>query len=115
MGSAELQYSMKKNASQARPLTVNEVVKLHQIAGDGSRSIVDRVFASHALMALYARARKSDFEHLEEVLHDTNSQGGYVQVNTRHQKGARTAEKKALLLPIVISSEGVKDPSWLFF
>lgn len=52
---------------------MSEVGVLHQIAADCKHNIIDRVFTSHVLMALYARARHSDFEHVDEVLHDTNT------------------------------------------
>ena len=43
------------------------------------------------------------------------SQGvsGFIEISTRYHKSARTAQQKALLLPIVMSSAGVVDMPWI--
>lgn len=112
-GQAQLQYSKKSPTKQARPLTVAEVKLLHRIAEDKSHSVVDRCIVSNVLMALYGRCRVSDLNHVHEILHDAAGSSGFVEITTRFHKGARSAQQKALLLPIVISGACVVDQGWV--
>ena len=118
-GSAELQLALKKPTRQARPLTVDEVRRLHKATLDNSLDLQERVLAIHLLLMLYTRSRVSDLAHVEEVSHDvsrtssTDGVPGFVQITTRYHKAARSAEKKSLLLPIVASSTSVVEDDWL--
>ena len=58
-GLADIQLSGKREAKRARPLSVKEVQDLHRVASCGTRHLVDRVVASHLLMA-YCKCRHSD-------------------------------------------------------
>ena len=112
-GQAQIQLSARAPARQARPLTVNEVKALHAIADGTEYSATDRCVASNLLLALYGRCRVSDVNFIHEILHDLSGGTGFIEVSTRCHKGARSAQQKAMLLPIVISSEGVTDPPWV--
>ena len=113
VGQAQLQLSSKAPTRQARPLKVLEVKALHAIADGVSHSVVDRCMASNLLLALYGRCRVSDLNFVHEVLHDVSGGSGFLEVSTRYHKSARSAQQKALLMPIVMSSSGVADLPWI--
>ena len=113
VGQAQLQLSSKAPTRQARPRTVLEVKALHAIADGVSHSVVDRCMASNLLLALYGRCRVSDLNFVHEILHDVSGGSGFLEVSTRYHKSARSAQQKALLLPIVMSSSGVADLPWI--
>ena len=112
-GLADIQLSGKREAKQARPLTVKEAQDLHRVASCSARHLVDRIVASHLLLMMYCRCRHSDTLAVEDVLHDHSEGAGYVQLRTKFHKGSKSAAKKSLLLPIVGSSAGVGSPSWV--
>ena len=112
-GLADIQLSGKREAKQARPLSVKEAQDLHRVASSSARHLVDRVVASHLLLMMYCRCRHSDTVAVEDVLHDHSEGAGYVQLRTKFHKGSKSAAKKSLLLPIVGSSAGVGTPSWV--
>ena len=112
-GQSQIQLSSKGPTRQARPLTVVEMRRLHAISEDKSYSVVDRCIVSNMLFAVYGRCRISDMNHVHEILHDSASGSGFVEVTTVHHKGARSAQQKALLMPIVLSGAGVNDLDWV--
>ena len=105
-GLADIQLSGKREAKQARPLTVKEAQDLYRVASCSARHLVDRIVASHLLLMLYCRCRHSDTVAVEDVLHGHSEGAGCVQLRTKYHKGSKAAAKKSLLLPIVGSSEG---------
>jgi hypothetical protein len=113
VGQSHIQMSLKSPARQARPLSVAEERILHAVADGTEHSVVDRCIASGILLALYGRCRVSDTNFVHEILHDVTSDAGYLEVTTRYHKAARTAQQKALLLPIVISCAGVVNFPWI--
>jgi hypothetical protein len=119
IGSAELQMARKEPARQARPLTVKEVQKLHEVTCDAKVGLQQRMLASHLLMMLYTRSRTSDLAHVHEVAHDsTRSEAstllaGYIHISTRYHKSARSIENKNLLLLIVASTVGIGSDDWI--
>ncbi|CAK9022962.1 unnamed protein product [Durusdinium trenchii] len=112
-GSAELQWALKRPTIQARPLSVCEVKKLHDIAADPMRAVVDRVMASNLLLMLYGRCRNSDTAMVHEVLHDHSAENGFLEITTRYHKGSKSAQKKATLLPILMDTKGVVEGGWV--
>ena len=82
-------------------------------ADGAEHSAVDRCIASNLLLLLYGRCRVSDANYIHEVLHDVSAETGLAEVTTRFHKSARTAQQKALLLPILVSSAGVVDFPWV--
>eukprot|EP00438_Fugacium_kawagutii_P013461 Skav231265 [mRNA] locus=scaffold2436:156424:157206:+ [translate_table: standard] len=118
-GQAEIQLAMKSATRQARPLSVNEVKKLHAAASDEGRSDLDRVMASHLLLMMYTRSRNSDLAHVHEISHELmradgrDRRAGFIQIDTQYHKAARSVESKSRLLPILASPEGVVDDAWI--
>ena len=113
IGKAEIQLSLKKSTRQARPLRVDEVQLLHTLSASAEVSLTDRVALSHILLMLYGRCRHSDVVAVESILHDMSPASGYVQLNTKFHKTARSAQAKSLLLPILIPCNGVGFPRWV--
>ena len=111
-GSAELMLAGKCVTKQARPLTVQEVRRLHTLASDTENNIVDRVIAAHCLLMIYGRCRHSDTTMVDSISHDHSASTGFVQINTRFHKACKTALKKNLLLPILIPAAGVGGRPW---
>ena len=112
-GLSDIQLAGKAVTKQARPLTVFEMQRLHNIASSADRHLKDKVIASHLLLMAYCRCRHSDTLQIEDVEHDHSEKSGYIQLRTRFHKGSKTAAKKSLLLPIVASSAGVGSPEWI--
>ena len=118
-GSAELQLALKGPTRQARPLTVDEVKRLHRVTMDDSVDLQTKVLACHLLLMVYSRSRTSDLAHVEEISHDVSSKSassggpGFIQISTRYHKAARGVEKKNLLLPILASATSVLEDDWL--
>ncbi|CAK9113933.1 Protein-lysine methyltransferase METTL21B [Durusdinium trenchii] len=113
LGGAELQWSLKKPAEQARPLKVYEVLALHHISRDETRALADRVMASNIVMMVYGRCRNSDVQHVYEVLHDHANENGFFEFTTQHHKGSKSAQKKARLMPVLIDTMGIVDGGWI--
>ena len=100
IGQAELMLSKKAPTRQARPLTVREVVRLHEIAIAPEEPLVNRVAATHFLLMIYGRCHNSDLVHVQEILHDSNSKSdrgsfaGYIQISTRYHKSSRAGSRQ---------------------
>ena len=104
----------KKSASRARPLSVNETKYLHKVLEDSTATNWDRAIAGYLLLALYARARHSDFFQIEEVIADFDAEGGgYLEVRLRIHKTAQTLAKRNDLLPVIVSARSIKEGDWL--
>ncbi|OLP77588.1 hypothetical protein AK812_SmicGene42336 [Symbiodinium microadriaticum] len=100
----------KTSASRARPLTVNEVKYLHKVLEDSTATNWDRAIAGYLLLALYARARHSDFFQIEEVIPDFDAEGGgYLEVRLRIHKTAQTLAKRNDLLPVIVTARSIKE------
>ena len=113
-GSADIQLASKEQAmKQARPLSVDETKRLHQLASSEDLDVIDRCIVSHLLMMLYGRCRASDTFHVESINHDTDTDSGYVDLTTRCHKGSKAAVTKTMLLPILIPVFGICTPSWV--
>ena len=106
----------KTSASRARPLTVNEIKYLHRVLEDSRETSWDRAIAGYLLLALYARARHSDFLQVEEVIPDFGAEGdGYLEVRLRVHKTAQTLAKRNDLLPVIVAARSIKEGDWLGF
>jgi hypothetical protein len=86
---------------------------LHAIADSWTHSKVDKCIASTLLLMLYGRCRVSDVNFVHEILHDITGGTGFLEVSTRFHKSARSAQQKAMMLPIVVGSTGVVPFSWV--
>ena len=109
-GVASQMRAAKKPWRPSDLLTVLEVKTLHGLLADESQPLGDRVLAGHALHLLYARSRWSDLTLVNGVYMD--DQGHFIEVATRSHKGARTAEMKTRLLPIVAPAVGIDGSAW---
>ena len=103
--------ALKRPWKPADVLTLDEVKKLHAVLNDESKSNGDRLFTGHMLHMLYSRSRWSDLLEVGNLF--TDSCGMYLELETRSHKGAKTAELKAKLLPIVAPTHGVVDGNWV--
>ena len=103
-----------KPVSRARPLRVAEVLYMHKILKDVSETPWDRAICAYLLIALYARARHSDLEMVEEACADFDRhRNGFLEIRLRGHKTAQTVAKKNDLLPVIISSKGIVSEDWL--
>ena len=102
--------SMKRPWRPAGLLTVSEVKMPHKMLADTSLPLGDRALAGHALHLLYSRSRWSDLLLVSGIYMDP--QGHFLEVATKAHKGARSAEMKTRLLPIVAPAFGVDGSSW---
>ena len=97
--SAQL-FSQKKEWQPADILTVDEVKKLHAFMECETHHLIDRVIGSHLILhRLYVRARRSDLLAVKNAFID--DEGVYFELVTRAHKGAKGADAKAKLLPLV--------------
>ena len=91
-------------------LTVEEVLVLHKVLGDNNAELGDRLLCGHCLHLLYSRSRWSDLTQVANLFIDEEKR--YLEVSTRAHKGARSAEMKPRLLPIVCPCQGISDQNW---
>ena len=69
--------------------------------------------ASNLLLMVYGGCRNSDVRHVHEILHDHSKENGFIEITTRHDKGAKNVQKKATLMPILMDSNGICADGWL--
>ena len=112
VGLSELLLAAKQFLKQAKVLTVLQVRGLHTLLENNHVDIWDRALAGYALVALYARARHSDLSHIYQCICDFDLDGGFLELNTVVHKNSRSAQKKAMLLPILIPCRGVTGTCW---
>ena len=98
-------FSQKKEWQPADILTVDEVKKLHAFMECDTHHLIDRVVSGHLLHMLYVRARWSDLLAVKNAFID--GEGIYFELVTRAHKGAKGADAKAKLLPLVAPCDGV--------
>ncbi|CAE7214389.1 unnamed protein product, partial [Symbiodinium sp. CCMP2456] len=107
---------------QAAPLTVAQILVLHEKLHADATSLWDKVFCAYCLIALYGRARHSDLKRVDYIEWDVPSSGvgstegcqGYIIIYTRHHKTSRATAKKARLLPIIVPVAGIHSRPWIF-
>ncbi len=104
-GLSSQMFSQKKEWQPAETLTVSEVKRIHSYMEDSSNNLTDRVIAGHLLHLLYTRARWSDLLAVKHAFIDSESV--YFELVTRAHKGAKGADAKAKLLPLVAPCMGV--------
>ena len=109
-GIASQMFIKKKPWRPAALLEVKEVVKIHQFLEDGTKDLVDRVFAGHLLHLLYVRGRWSDLAAVQEG--EMDEDGKFFELSTQHHKGAKGQETKSRLLPLVAPCHGITGTNW---
>lgn len=77
---------------------MEEVIRLHAILEDSSRSLGDRAMTGHVLHLLYSRSRWSDLCQVTNLFIESDQR--FLELTTRDHKGARSAELKSRLLPL---------------
>ncbi|CAE7208514.1 unnamed protein product [Symbiodinium sp. CCMP2592] len=106
---------------QAAPLTVDQILVIHEALHSEDTSRWDRAFCAYCLVALYGRARHSDLKRISHIEWDVpqdadrSRQGsqGYIIIYTKHHKTSRATAKKLRLLPIVIPVAGIHSKPWI--
>ena len=98
--------------SQASPLQVAELQKLHEVLELGEPW--GQVFAGAALFAVYARARWSDLMHCCDLILDRDRDGNvcFLEGHTMVHKTMRAEVHRHRFLPLVAPSPGVVDQDW---
>ena len=109
-GASNQMKAAKRPWRPADLLTVHEVLKLHEVLESEQRHIVDRVFCGHLLHLLYGRARWSDLLATKHLHIDSDN--CYLEVQTQLHKGAKAADTKSRLLPVVSPGLGVAKTNW---
>ena len=94
LGLADSLFVSKRLLKQAKPLSVAQVVKLHEICDDAKTHPVAAACAGFLLTCLYGRARQSDFYHIHSLSEDCDLEGGFVEVRTSHHKTGRSVRGK---------------------
>ena len=112
-GLADVLYAAKAPLRQAKVLTVDEVAWLHLRLEDMATHKTDRAIVAYILTALYGRCRHSDLAHVTRVLQDFDNAGGFMEIQTRTHKTAKSAANKAVLLPIVVPAIGITGQLWI--
>jgi len=107
--SAQLKAS-KRPWRPADVFTLQEVLKLHSILEDCNEHLGDRVMTGHILHLIYSRSRWSDLCHVTNLYIDHDQR--FLELTTRDHKGARSAELKSRLLPLVAPCKGITQDLW---
>ena len=104
---------MKASKRPWRPadvFTLDEVVKLHSILENPEVCLGDRAMTGHILHLIYSRSRWSDLCNVTNLYIDHEQR--FMELATRDHKGARSAELKSKLLPLVAPCKGVTNELW---
>ena len=109
-GVATQMRAAKRPWRPADILSLAEIKELHRILGSSATNPVDKVFAGHMLHLLYSRSRWSDLTEVGKLYIDPCSR--FLELETRSHKGAKTAELKSMLLPLVAPTRGVVNVDW---
>eukprot|EP00435_Cladocopium_sp_Y103_P046075 s704_g13.t1 len=104
--------SVPSTVSQASPLSVEELRRLHAVLFESSGW--DAVFAGSALFVIYSRARWADAMHSASLLWDADADGNtwYVEAACATHKTMHAAMYKHRMLPLVAPALGVSAESW---
>lgn len=103
-------YANKKPWRPADGLSLHQVKCLHKAFQDSEANLVDRLLIGHMLHLLYSRSRWSDMLSMSNLYLD--DAGVYLEGQVHIHKGARSAETKARLLPVVAVAVGVDGSPW---
>ena len=105
-----------KEAKQAPPLTVRQLLKLHETL-ETHEDPWTRHFAGCVLIATYSRCRWSDIQHAVELIIDRSSDGVlvYLELRIGVHKTCRLQSKRHRFLHVVSPGLGLKDfgEQWL--
>lgn len=113
-GFAAIERSAKgpvRQARQAPALNLVHLKELHRVLETGS-CLTDRLGAGTMLVAIYARARWSDFRNIHHVEFERGQSGILVLYTTEH-KTANLKSKKDQYLPFICPAQGVTHGKWI--
>ena len=111
-GQCDVMYVDKDTLNQAPPFTLSQVKELHRMLDSDSIDPFDRAFVAYVLTGIYTRSRHSDLRKIYRIILDVDEQGGFVELQTRHHKTAKSALKKSIPLPILAPARGVDGSVW---
>ena len=113
-GLSEQMFAGKRFTQQAKVITVDQMRFLHQLLDSQELCPFDRAVCAYLLIAVYGRCRHSDLACVHDAVADYGEEGGYLEIRTGIHKTGRTAQKKAMLLPILIPAKGVTGTVWMY-
>ena len=98
--------------TQASPLTVEELLKLHKVLFD--KCDWNSAFAGAALFVIYSRARWADAMHCRDLVQDQDEEGitRFLEGPTAVHKTMHSAIFKHKMLPLVAPAVGVSKMPW---
>lgn len=109
-GLASKLLASKKPWRPSDAFTVDQVKLMRKALADVNKDLVDRVIVGHLLFMTYGRCRWSDTLALQNVYVD--EQQAFVESMAALHKGARHADAKSRLLPVVVPCTGIVPGNW---
>ena len=109
-GIAAQMFASKRPWKPADAFTTAQVVALHKAFEDTANNLTDRVILGHILHLLYSRSRFADLLAVEHLMLDDEKM--YFELEATYHKGARSADSRAKLLPIVAPAIGIWGKNW---
>ena len=113
-GLSEQMVAGKRFTQQAKVIAVDQMRFLHQLLDSQELCPCDRAVCAYLLIAVYGRCRHSDLACVHDAVADSGEEGGCLEIRTGTHKTGRTAQKKAMLLPILIPAKGVTGTVWMY-
>ena len=109
-----LAKGMRNPGHQAAPLSVQQVLSLHRALKE-CEDAWDRLMAGSALMAIYARARWSDLQHIDawEIDYFPDGTPSTVEAKVWTHKSMRAAMHRHQFLPMAAPATGVHREEWV--
>ena len=111
LGLAAIMRSAKKVKSQAPPLNLEQVHRLHEILSKDP-IIENRVMAGTCLFAIYSRARWSDLRCVDHIDLNTKNGEGTLEAFTREHKMSALGLRREQFLPLIAPAQGVCHGDW---
>ena len=98
---------------QAPPLQVKHLLALHAALHE-SHELWDAACAGMALFCVYARARWTDAQHIEDLCFDLSDEGEvvFIEGSTGVHKTARALQLRHTFLPLTAPAVGVHPLNW---
>ena len=112
-GMSEQMLAAKEVYDPPPPLTVEQVLRLHDLLRSEGLHPYDRAAVARILFALYGRCRHSDLQFVKRLEVDCSGVEGYVTIFTGHHKSGRSAMQKSVLLPILIPAASADGKPWV--
>ena len=112
VGLCDSEYVKKKPLKQKRPLKVQEVMILENLAWMAP-DCQDRVAAGQFAFDVYASARFSDPKYAEYLKLEVDDKfEGFAELGTKGHKTATTIQKKTMFLPLIAQTRCLLDKPW---